>query len=449
MAGNKLYNQGTIQTGAGLASQRLGANIGLENEYDTTAKLFGDIKKQFSGANNKPRGIDALVSGLASGAEYGYKLKSVKSRKDELEKFNRVMDYFEAVNMDAQKRIEKYQNEEAQKEAMRPYATAATEMMYSGQPYENILSSVKNVWEQVKNNNPEIKGDLIGFIPNSSTIVYRDDNGKQNVYSLDQIVGDDNLKRINNNYLEQQQLALKEKGIGIQQGYLDLERQYAPQKIATMQNRIDQTTKRNEIAESSLKNKELSASQKNFETYSKLIDANKHFINRAPEMIDIAKKYPDIFKSVWSAIVSSSDDPSKYEQTLSSIASSLSDPDKVTALDILKKDVNRMVLDVAGGFTKPNMFIEKIGSKAVPNPNMTADAFIKSMKSTVDEKRKDNNLYEKRLKAFNQVSNLPLNELYDSSSPQKETENQSSLNGIDIKSLSDEDIKSLLKDLGE
>lgn len=447
MAGNK-YNQDTIQTGAGLASKRLGANIGLENEYDTTANLFGDIKKQFSGANNKPRGIDALVSGLASGAEYGYKLKGVKTRKDELEKFNKVMDYFESVNMDAQKRIEKYQNEEAKKEAMRPYATAATEMMYSGEPYENILSSVRNVWEQVKNNNPEIKGDLIGFIPNSSSIIYRDDNGKQNVYSLDQIVGDDNLKRINNNYLEQQQLALKQKGLGIQQGYLDLEKQYAPQKIATMQNRIDQTTKRNEISEALQKSKAMSNTQKTVETYAKNIDSNQHFIKRAPEMIEIAKKYPDIFKSVWSAVVSSPDDPSKYEEILSSVASSLSDQDKVAALDILKKDVNRMVLDVAGGFTKPNMFIEKIGSKAVPNPNMTAEAFIKSMRSAVEEKEQDNKLYLKRINAFNQTPNVPLNELFNNEA-QKETENQSSPNGIDIKSLSDEDIKALLKDLGE
>jgi len=228
--------QDTTALGAQLANQKYMANQSLPNEYDVDADLFGEIQNQFSGYNGRgPRGIDALVSGLATGAKYGSKMKGLALRKEELEKFNRVMDYFSSVNAEAEKINQKNLKKEEVREQLMPYALASLEMAYSGQPYEVVNDKIKNLYEQAQLNDPSIKGKFIGYIPNTPLINVRDENGKNMVFSLSQITGEDGIRRIQGDWIDRQKmsmqerhfdqgLALQERGLGIQQQNADTSR---------------------------------------------------------------------------------------------------------------------------------------------------------------------------------------------------------------------------------
>lgn len=223
--------------GSMIAGQQYQANQGLPNEYDVDAELFGNVKKQFGG-DGKPRGIDALISGIATGAEYGSKMKGIGLRKEELAKYNKVMDYFMAANMEAEKANKKNMEMEEKRQSLMPYGLAGMELSYSGMPYESVNEKMRNLFEQAQLNDPNIKGKYIGFIPNSPLLNIRDENGKDSVFSLAKIVGEDGVKRIQGDWVErqkmdvqQQGLKLQERGLGIQQqnantskGHLELEK---------------------------------------------------------------------------------------------------------------------------------------------------------------------------------------------------------------------------------
>jgi hypothetical protein len=82
-------------------------------------------------------------------------------------------------------------------------------------------------------NDPNIKGKYIGFIPNSPLLNIRDENGKDSVFSLAKIVGEDGVKRIQGDWVErqkmdvqQQGLKLQERGLGIQQQNANISQDY-------------------------------------------------------------------------------------------------------------------------------------------------------------------------------------------------------------------------------
>lgn len=216
--------------GSMIAGQQYQANQGLPNEHDVDAELFGNIKKQFSG-DGKPRGLDALISGLTTGAEYGSKMKGIGLRKEELAKYNKVMDYFMAANMEAEKANKKNMEMEEKRQSLMPYGLAGMELSYSGMPYDTVNDKMRNLFEQAQLNDPNIKGKYIGFIPNSPLLNVRDENGKDSVFSLAKIVGEDGVKRIQADWIDrqkmdvqQQQLGLQQQGLGIQQQNADTSR---------------------------------------------------------------------------------------------------------------------------------------------------------------------------------------------------------------------------------
>ena len=90
-----------------MAGQQYQNNVGLPNQYDADAEFFGKIRDRFDAKGKRGSGFQALISGLATGAEYGSKLKGIGMRQDELAKYNKVMDYFMAANMAAQDRKRK------------------------------------------------------------------------------------------------------------------------------------------------------------------------------------------------------------------------------------------------------------------------------------------------------------------------------------------------------
>lgn len=349
-----------LSLGVGIAQQDLQNQVGIRNEHDDDADLFASFGAM---AGPKPRGAAALFSGFAKGAELGAKSKSTAKKQEALSKYDKVMDYWKTQNMEMEKRKQWEMQKAQEAEILRPYAVGGMEVSYSGMPYEQGNQAMRNVFEQLKINNPKIKGDYISYVPNSPLINIRDENGKDTVVSLSNFAGEDVAKRIQGDYIDRQKIP----GITQKQGTQNTRNQI-------MQDRVDQ----GEVKMYRQVEKELNPK----------IESAEQFLEIAPKMEKIINDYPDIFQSAADAVWRDDEKPGMAKNIVRA-AQEKWNPEKVKALTSMIKYINKMTLDVTNGFARPNMFIEKIGSKAVPNLNMTSDAFRDMLYEMKDEKTRE------------------------------------------------------------
>ena len=112
-----------LSAGVNMAQGGLENEVGIRNEHDDDADLFrslGDI------AGPKPRGAAALLSGVAKGLEYGARSKSTAKKRESLDKYNRVMDYFRTMNNQMMERKQWYETRDfAQKKYLPQVLTYA------------------------------------------------------------------------------------------------------------------------------------------------------------------------------------------------------------------------------------------------------------------------------------------------------------------------------------
>lgn len=367
-------------TGIGMEQQALENAVSTPNQHDEDAKLFSSIGEA---AGQKPRGWAALASGVAKGLEYGARSKSTAKKQESLDKYNRVMDYFRTQNMEMEKRLQWQRQKEQEAEILRPYAVGGMEVSYSGMPYEQGNQAMRNLFEQLKINNPKIKGDYISYVPNSPLINIRDENGNPSVMSLSNFAGEDVAKRIQGDYIDRQKIPPMAEKQGTQNTRTQL-----------MQDRVDQgEVKMYREVEKELKPK---------------IESAEQFLEIAPKMEKIINDYPDIFQSAADAVWRDDEKPGMAKNIVRDLQTKWN-PEKIKALTSMIKYINKMTLDVTNGFARPNMFIEKIGSKAVPNLNMTPDAFRDMLYEMKDEKTKE---IEKHTSTLSQYSPKEKNKFF-------------------------------------
>ena len=370
MADNKyksLTNVGeSIKTGAAIQGERFKNKVALPNEHDNNAKLFGDLSGSFQAPGDRPRGLlNNAASGLMMGLEHGQKAKSIQKKEGEESKYDKFMDYFQESNNELIKQNQWHAEQEKRLETIKPFAVGGLEISYSGMDYATGNDRMRNVMEQAKMADPTIKGDYIGYVPNSPIVNMRDPDGNIVAYSLSNLVGEDVVKRVQSNYIDQQKL--------------DTEKKYAPIKYQIMGEKLEETKRRTDA--SGLKH-----DLKLTESFGKKIDSSKEFLAIVPKMKDIVEKHPDIFQSAIDATWRESSEPGYMNNFLKDVQNKWN-PDKVAALTSMVKYINKMTLDVANGFARPNMFIEKIGSKAVPNLDMNPQGFLKVLEEMEQENK--------------------------------------------------------------
>lgn len=354
----------SIAQGANLETMKYQQQSVLPNQHDNDEQLFSGLSKAFSAPGDRPRGFwRNLGAGAMEGLEYGARSNSIAERKENYGKYADEMNWFQQVNNALIDRNERAAEAEEEMTQIRPYATAGLEIAYSGMPYEQANNNMRALVEQLKINNPKFKGDYVGYVPNSPIVNIRDENGNINAVSLSSIVGEDITKRVQENYINNQKLAIEEK--------------YAPEKYAVQREKLEETKRRNDAA--ALKHdRELS------KEIGKKIDASREFLEIVPKMELILKDHSDIFQSAIDAAWREAKEPGYIENIKKDLMNKWN-PAKVEALTSMAKYVNKMTLDVANGFSRPNMFIEKLGSKAVPNLDMSPRGFAKILGEMKEE----------------------------------------------------------------
>lgn len=377
MADNKKYPalsglSSSIKQEAELEGMRYKNDAALRSPHEDDADLFDDIANSANSPGGRPRGLGAnLVSGISKGVAYGSRSMATSEKKEKLGKHENVMKYLRESQAAITEQNQYYAEQEKKLETVKPFAIGGLEVAYSGMDYNTGNERMRNIIEQAKLADPSIKGDYIGYVPNSPIVNLRNEKGDIIAYSLSNLVGEDVVKRVQGNYISEQKMKT--------------EQQYAPVKYQMMGDRLEETKRRNN--QSALK-QDIKLS----ETLGKKIDSSREFLTIVPKMEKIVNEHPDIFQSAIDATWREASEPGFMTNMLKDVQNKWN-PEKVAALTSMVKYINKMTLDVANGFARPNMFIEKIGSKAVPNLDMNPEGFkqvLQEMKHENETSLKNN-----------------------------------------------------------
>lgn len=383
MAKSKLDQ--SLKNGALLEKMAYEADAGVPSQYDNNAQLFTKFGEMFSAPGGRPRGIwRNFGAGLAEGAAHVSRSKAIEEKKGKNDKFQKVVEYLQAVNDSAIEQNQWYEKREAAKTRMMPQVLAYMDNIDSLDPQSQRIMAQDMLAQY---------GDAIGENFKLSTIdgsnpflmTIQSDKGQQVFDLRSMFAGDDAaqqaiaMKMPEYQRKLQQERADKERDFALREEKLAMEREYLPEKYNVQRERIEETRRRNDQTANK-------ADTKLSETLGKKIDASREFLTIAPKMEKIVIDHPDIFQSAIDAVWRENKEPG-YISNMTKDLQNKWNPDKVTALTSMIKYINKMTLDVANGFSRPNMFIEKIGSKAVPNLDMNPQGFLNVLGEMVEENK--------------------------------------------------------------
>src|SRR5690349_773874 len=217
----------SIAQGANLETLRYQNEAALKNQFDNDAELFSDMANIFSTPGDRPRGIAAnFGAGAMKGLAYGARSQSIGQRKDQFDKYADSIGYMQEVQRDLIDRNQRHAEAEEELASIRPYAVAGLEISYSGMPYEQGNQSMRNLVEQVKLNNPNVKGDYVGYVPNTPIVNLRDENGNITAFSLSSIAGEDIVQRVQDGYINQQKIGNERTELGLKYPNVNSENKY-------------------------------------------------------------------------------------------------------------------------------------------------------------------------------------------------------------------------------
>lgn len=388
------------QAGAGLAKTR----------FDMTAAMpvdnaFGESFEGMANDMGKTRGWKYVLQQAFRGLGAGAKSAANKENVEKLQNIASGMSFFEDQNKAMQQDIDGIQKKQQMKEKIEPYALSAMELSYSGQPYDVVNDKMRNLFDQVQLNNPEIRGKYIGFVPNSPLLNIRDENGKDAVISLASIAGEEKTKRIQGDWIEgqkldaqQQGLKLQERGLGIQQQnanisqeYLNLEKQYAPQKYEAARSRIDETSRRNDIMEGRLGESGFKRIEAAKQKYLPKIEAAGRVERIVNKIEPIIKLYPEALQSVLN-VVWNNNDEGVIAGAIKALAQQATDGKTAEAIAELGKYTSELKIGAVKGLNNPNQFIDKIIAATVPGKSMPPKSFLKILNDMKEQAQFDRKL---------------------------------------------------------
>jgi hypothetical protein len=328
----------------------------------------------------------ALIDGASAGMKYGLK-------SQDNEKKRKVFEALEGYAMAARQQNDMNEKREGDRAAIEPYAKAVLEASYSGLPYDEANQKIQNFWNQAQIERPDlIQGTYVGFNPKTGFINYIKPDGKPDVYDVSHIAGEDAVKNIKSNYLEQQKVDTQNRLANSTINLHNVQADYLPKTLNIRQQEAD----------TAAINANTKIGKVIHETVGEGIKAADEFLRDAPRIKEIVKRNPGIFQSL-SQLQWSNQDPTYIDMQLRKLVDMTKNPQDKQDIAILTKFINKMQINVSKGFTRPNQFLEKKGSASVPNFGMPPEAFLKVFEHMEEDYKHSRSRDEKILKAIDKT----------------------------------------------
>ena len=345
--------------------------LSAKERTPTKSYANAEMFKSMGNAIREPgHGAQRAFSGLMHGLEGGAKASSMFERQEDLEKFNKVMDYLSATNQELVRRNKESDRAQDVKKRMVPEVGAYLQTAQQMSPQARELS-VRGLIDQY---NREM-GDNIGFVsvdgknPYLVTLIKDNESQSMDIRYLfaDEEMGQKDISlTLPHIHLQEEE---KERHQKAMRQHWENQDKAAQQNIAQRDRFGDPLNKFNQASATTAGKEQ----QKEMPKLQATIEKSDKHLRNIEQIEKLIEGNEDIFQSqlanLWMM-----EDPSMLGTAMQKVAKGLA-PEKSKVITLLNKYLQEMVLDKAALFQRPNQFIEKVGSKAVPNYQMTAEAF--------------------------------------------------------------------------
>lgn len=371
--------QGLLKTGVDLAAQKAKMLQHKPTGYEAEANLFKNIRAGMTG-KRKPW-HQTVSEGLINGAEYGLQSKQVESKKAEYDKVENFFNYFEqtlaCLNYD--------NNRNAQQtkliENARPYAMGMLNKNFSGLSYEQANQSNQELFQQAKLNNPNLKGDYVGFIQATDTLLIRRENGEILPFSLATLLPEDAIKDARQAQIDRQnanshqmnaQAHMMSAHTGqdnsrIAQERLHMEQEYAPKEQEDRTRRLD-------IMQQNAHQRLEALGVKSVKEIAPKYEAAIMGKKICEDLIKEAKDNPQVFGSIASAVVNTKGDSNALR--LWAEKTFVDPKQRSAAMRVAKGIASLQLQDAKAMGGQNNMTLDAMIQQMIPNGQYDPDNFI-------------------------------------------------------------------------
>lgn len=377
-------NEG-LKTQGTLAKMRYDIGAGVPTAADDDANMFSTMRQQLGGGSGPQRGWRGAMSAIFTGLELGAKSKGNDERREMARKMMDTFSSLEGIANEAGRRNEVYAKKAALQEQLTPELEALTKNI-SKLPYDDVVKVGSGIVDRI--NQSSGTNYKISMIDQQNGKVLLTEAGKPDQkYDLfemfPKIREEQNIDYLTKKALETQEFQNK-----LSMKNADIAQQNADTYVKT--------------ANTSARNTDL----KNIAAIDKIvggkISAKQEFLRDAPRLRAIVESDPEMMQSL-AQIQWANETPGYIETQIRKLSTALN-PQRAKNLGIAAKMINKMQLDVAKGFTRPNMFIEKKGAQSVPNFNMTADALVSVLNTMEEDYKSDVADYNAMAKAIDSTA---------------------------------------------
>lgn len=334
--------------------------------YEAEQELLANTRNVVgSGARGK-RGSELVIDGVLNGLQYGMRSKEVAGKKDQYSKMRNVLGYFEQVGQELQKQNQQNMQDEEERLQMEPTALTAIDLTYSGMPYEQTDAALRKLFETAKVNNSFVTEDYVGYIPNSSLILMRDENGEVFPADMRAMLRREDVESVQNNY--NQRIGNDARMMGARASMMNAETNaaYRPQELAMQQKRTD-------IAEQNANTRFEQLGLKSSKELMPRLQASETTIHLADSLIKDAQKNPDLFSSALSAWVNTKGDAGAFNLAVQKM---IGGKDRDAAQRITKNVRQLMLADAKSLGGQNNQTLDSWIQEAYPNIQYSQQNFI-------------------------------------------------------------------------
>lgn len=188
-----------------LAGKRVDLLSKKPSDFAPEVDLFKNIQANVQG-KRKPA-YQAIIEGIMNGAQYGMQKKQSEAEKEKYGEISRVLDYFDQNAQEISLQNQQNMEKEQRREKLEPYMTTGAEIIQSDGDYNTKMNALDGVLRQLKSEDPSIKGDLVGFIPDTYILNMRDDAGQIQAFDLSKGISQETLKLLQDKFLGKQKNA--------------------------------------------------------------------------------------------------------------------------------------------------------------------------------------------------------------------------------------------------
>jgi hypothetical protein len=337
-------------------------------EHDANALMFKTLREPIK---NRTKGWSGVANSFLGGLEAGSTASSIFQKKEDAEKYEKVMNYLTEVNKQAETQIQKHQQREQAIEQMKPLVTAFLSYSY-GQPGFTPDVHQKDDFGRSLFNKAKlsglVNGEYLGILPSNDTVMtYHDDRGKIQLFNMFSILPHEDQK------LYYDMLPHKRAEIDAKR---QIEQQKADASMMAAKAKLNKYAPQQtpELNEGELPLNSFSGEFRQGHEASVLknfqkIPQNQQAIKTIQEMAKIFKEHPDIGQSFIHLL--------DTDNIWTVVSKPYADQKLLSAMQKLRKLASDLSLDVilsVPGKTATDVFKQTV-KDAAPNGKLTKESF--------------------------------------------------------------------------